>query len=220
MSQHSHRYWHSPQSAPPHPGPHRGSQEILIGDAGVHLVMSRLLAWRIPVREAMNGQSYDIIADVKEVGLLRLQVKTTTRIRHGKLRFRMQRGFYHSRRGKFDYEKSDYDIAAFVHLSNDTLIFWASPPRNVAFPPEWLEPPSIEYKSWLLALRHREAAISRQAARSPPATAARPTTGSDSSDSPAAPNVPGNGREPSPPHQDEFSAGPRRTFFSSDESFE
>lgn len=141
----------SPAATPPQA---RGSAAIMIGDAGVHLVMSRLLGWQIPVRDGPNGQPYDIIADVKGAGMLRLQVKTTTKSKGGKLNFRMQRGFYRSKHGIFDYEESDFDIAAFVYLPECKLLFWAWPPRSVSVPLEYLDSPVVAHRTWTLALKH------------------------------------------------------------------
>lgn len=153
------------------------SQQVLIGDAGVHLVMSRLLSWRIPVREAMNGMPYDIIADVPGAGMYRIQVKTTTQVTKGKLRFRLQRGFHGSRRGVFDYDDSDFDLAAFVDLQKSKLLFCASPRRSINFPPEWLDLQDVEHRSWLYALKHHEEAVLQRAAqRSPPVADPRAST--------------------------------------------
>ncbi len=164
----------------------KASQETLIGEAGVHLVISKLLAWRIPTREAMAGLPYDIIADDENAGLLRIQVKTTTRLYGRKLRFRMRRGFYYSRRGTFDYEATDFDIAAFVHLPAGKLCFWVAPRRSIAIYPEWLTPPDVEYKTWLLALEHYERLRTKRAVRLLPACDATPVTPSGSS----TPSVP------------------------------
>ena len=144
--------------------PSRAPQTILIGQAGVHLIMAKLLVWQIPAREAMSGLPYDIIADVPGTGFVRIQVKTTTRLQCGKLRFRMQRGCYYSPRGLFDYKDTDFDIAAFVHLPTGRGVFWAKPPRNVAFFPSWLEPPNVDHTTWLWALTHHAMAMSRRAA--------------------------------------------------------
>ena len=166
--------------------PPKASQETLIGEAGVHLVISKLLAWRIPTREAMAGLPYDIIADVENAGLLRIQVKTTTRLYGRKLRFRMQRGFYYSRRGIFDYEKTDFDMAAFVYLPAGKLCFWAAPGRSIAIYPEWLAPPDVEYKTWLLALEHYERFRTKPTALLLPACDAMPVIPSGAS----TPSVP------------------------------
>jgi hypothetical protein len=154
MAQANHAYNAQP---PLKHSPAGGSQEILTGEAGVYLVLSDLLKRGIPAALAMTGQPYDIIADDATAGVVRIQVKTTTRICSRKLRFRMQRGYYYSRRGNFDYGAADYDIAAFVHLPPGKLFFWASPNRNVAIPPEWLEHPSVARLTWLQALRHLQA---------------------------------------------------------------
>jgi PD-(D/E)XK endonuclease len=210
--------------------PGGGSQEILIGDAGVRLVMSRLASWRIPVTDAMHGQAYDLIADVHGTGLLRVQVKTKTCITRGKVRFRMQRGFYYSKRGNFDYNESDYDIAAFVYLPANTFFFWASPRRYVAIPPTWFDPVSVEHPTWLLALKHLDESRRRRAARAsqgasampaPAPSAARPPGRSSPprpATSPDSPSARGSERAPSSSPNEDYSVGPRRTYFSSDES--
>jgi hypothetical protein len=174
----------------------------MIGDAGVHLVMSRLLGWQIPVRDAPNGQPYDIIADVKGTGMLRLQVKTTTKSKSGKLHFRMQRGFYRSKHGIFDYNESDFYIAAFVFLPERKLLFWAWPPRTVSVPLGDLDSPVVAHRTWMLALKHYAEARNRRTIRvafknmdaSPPA--------------PSAPSVP-----PWNTPSAYVPAGPYRTFF-------
>lgn len=243
MDCHPNGHRHSPPFDSPHHVPPVGSQEILIGDAGVHLVMSRLLSWRIPVRDAMNGMPYDIIADVPGTGMLRIQVKTTTRVTHGKLRYRMQRGFHNSRRGVFDYEESDFDIAGFVDLSKSKLLFCVTPRRSIAFPAEWLDLPDVEHRSWLYALRHHDEVIRNRTARRSPATDMVPpivptptpdpfrqprasrspvlpatfdvprTPGAPPPSTPLTPPVP----PASPFAGSDLSAGPRRTFFTSSE---
>jgi hypothetical protein len=144
--------------------PSLAPRTILIGQAGVHLIMSKLLAWNIPAVEAMSGLPYDIIADVPGTGFVRIQVKTTTRIRYSKLRFRMQRGSYYSPRGLFDYKDTDFDIAAFVYLPTGQGVFWANPPRDVAFFPAWLEPPNVDHTTWLWALNEHALAMRERAA--------------------------------------------------------
>lgn len=163
---------------PPKHSPSGGSQEILIGEAGVYLALSDLLKRGIPAALAMSGQPYDIIADDATAGLLRIQVKTTTRIRSHKLRFRMQRGYFYSPRGIFEYGESDYDIAAFVHLPPGKLFYWAAPRRNVAIPPAWLDHASVPHKTWLVALKHH-LARKEHGARLSPAPDIFPPTPSD-----------------------------------------
>ena len=201
-----HSHAHSPTQTSPRSAqlpPARGSTAILTGDAGVHLVMSRLLGWHIPVRDAPNGQPYDVVADVNGVGLLRLQIKTTTKVTNGKLSFRMQRGFYLSRRGVFDYVEGDFDIAAFVYLPQGKLFFWARPPRSISIPVEWLDPPAVAHGSWLLALKHYDDVRKRRAIQVG-------STNMDASPPPPSPSAPP--RSTPAPY---VPAGPYRTFFTS-----
>ena len=198
MGQSPHNHGHAPPNFAIPPKRPPGSRDVLIGDAGVHLTMSRLLSWCIPARDSSNGVPYDIIADVPGTGMIRIQVKTTTRVKNGKIGFRMQRGFHRSRRGTFDYQDTDFDVAAFVYLPKAKLIFCASPRRSLAFPAEWLDVTDVEHRSWLYSLRHHDEAVQRRAKRSSQAAPA------ETSSSP----------------KDDYSAGPRRTFFSPDESYD
>jgi hypothetical protein len=185
----------------------RGSTAIMIGDAGVHLVMSRLLGWQIPVRDAPNGQPYDIIADVKGAGMLRLQVKTTTKVKGGKLNFRMQRGFYRSKHGIFDYDESDFDIAAFVYLPECKLLFWAWPPRTVSVPLDDLDSPAVARRTWMLALKHYSEARNKRTIR---VAFENMNVSSPSASSPfASPESMPNSYVP---------AGPYRTFFTDEDT--
>ena len=102
-----------------------GPRDILIGEAGVHLVLSRLMRWGLPAHAAGPGLAYDVIAEGGPgIGLIRLQVKTTARPPRGRCyHFRLTRGFHGSARGVFAYQSGDFDIAAFVALGLDRVLF-------------------------------------------------------------------------------------------------
>jgi hypothetical protein len=55
------------------------SAAILTGESGANLVLSRLQGWGIPAQASMPGIAYDLIADVKGLDMLRIQVKTRSR---------------------------------------------------------------------------------------------------------------------------------------------
>jgi hypothetical protein len=52
------------------------SAAILTGEAGGNFVLSWLQSWGIPAQPAMPGVAYDLSADVPNVDMLRIQVKT------------------------------------------------------------------------------------------------------------------------------------------------
>jgi hypothetical protein len=157
------------------------SREILIGESGNNLVLSKLQGWEIPAHPAMPGLAYDLMADIVGTGLIKIQVKTTTRVTNNKCSFVMRRGFYYSKRGNFDYTAHDYDIAALVYLPTEKVCFHASPGSRVAFPPEWLLPAGIERRSLNLALnmlkcRRRALCLDAELSRLQPNMAAKTQT--------------------------------------------
>ncbi|GAN81454.1 hypothetical protein Aam_096_013 [Acidocella aminolytica 101 = DSM 11237] len=106
----------------------------MTGQAGVNLVLSCLLGWGVATHPAMEGLPYDLIVDVPDLDLLRIQVKTMSYPRNDLWSFTMKRGFYRSRKGMFAYGKGDFDIAAFVCLSLKKLFFVAAPISRISVP--------------------------------------------------------------------------------------
>jgi hypothetical protein len=128
------------------------SREILTGQAGTNLVLSKLQGWEIPAHPVMLGLLYDVVADIPHMGLIKVQVNTTAQVINKKCCFVMRPGFCYSMRGNFDYTDFDYDIAALVYLPMGKVCFHASPGSRAVFPPEWLLPVGIERKSLSFAL--------------------------------------------------------------------
>ncbi len=144
--------------------------EILIGEAGANLVLSKLQSWGIPSQPAMAGLAYDIVADIAGAGLVRIQVKTTTRLQRKRYAFLMKRGFYYSRQGNFGYESSDYDVAAFVCLPLARVCFCAAPIKRFSARPDWFMIEGIEWQTLQMAV---PSLVQRDSSLSPPLT---PTT--------------------------------------------
>ncbi len=120
-----------------------GPRDILIGEAGMHFVLARLLQWGVPAHPAGPGLPYDIIAEGGfALGLIRLQVKSTARPPRGRCyRFTLTRGFHGSARGVFAYQAGDFEIAAFVALPLDRVLFRAfGAPAFTATPAEFRAP--------------------------------------------------------------------------------
>ena len=126
--------------------------EILIGEAGANLVLSKLQSWDMVTQPAMAGLAYDIVADIAGAGLVRIQVKTTTRLQRKRYAFLMKRGFYYSRQGNFGYESSDYDIAAFVCLPLARVCFCAAPIKRFSARPDWFMIEGIEWQTLQMAV--------------------------------------------------------------------
>jgi hypothetical protein len=129
------------------------SAAILTGEAGGNLVLSRLQSWGIPAQPAMPGVSYDLIADVPNVDMLRVQVKTRTRPKGQVCSFSMSRGQYYSPAGMFRYSADDYDIAAFVCLSLGQVFFCLGPIHRISVRAMWLRSPGIDRDTFNLALQ-------------------------------------------------------------------
>ena len=128
-------------------------RDILIGEAGVHLVLSRLFHWGFPGHAAGPGLPYDLIADLGwNSRLVRIQVKSTTvEGRHG-YRFALKRGYHRTRRGTFDYRPGDFDLAAFVALRLDRVQFRAFPVSRFRATSALFLAPGAELQSWFAAL--------------------------------------------------------------------
>ena len=128
-------------------------RDILIGEAGVHFVLSRLFHWGIPAHAAGPGLPYDIIADVGwQFGLVRIQVKSTAVELRPDYRFALKRGYHRTRRGTFDYRPGDFDLAAFVPLRLDRVQLRAFPVRRFRATSALFLAPYAELESWFAAL--------------------------------------------------------------------
>lgn len=126
------------------------SREILVGEAGANLVLSKLQSWGIPAQPAMPGLAYDILADCGRFGVLRLQVKTRARPTGRRYVFEMKRGYYYSRQSVFDYAPGDYDIAAFVCLPVYRVFFRAAPVKLFTVRAEWFATRIDDIERWML----------------------------------------------------------------------
>jgi hypothetical protein len=129
------------------------SAAILTGEAGTNLVLSRLQTWGIAAQQAMAGVAYDIVADVPNVDMLRVQVKTQSQPKNGRCTFNLHRGFYRSKGGMFRYANNDFDIAALVCLSIGQIFFCAAPVHSQSFKADWLRMPQTDRRTFDAALR-------------------------------------------------------------------
>ena len=127
---------------------------IMIGRAGVHFVLSRLLSWGVHAYAADPGLPYDIIVEVgREVSPIRLQVMSTAQPPRGRCyRFALTRGFHGSAHGVFPYQPGDFDVAAFVPLGLDRVLFRPFGEATFAATPAEFCAPQAEQQSWRLAL--------------------------------------------------------------------
>jgi hypothetical protein len=141
--------WHDRRDALPSDG---RQHAISTGEAGTHLVASRLLSWRMMTSFAAAGAAYDLICDAPGSGLIRIQVKTCGNRRGDRFTFSMTRGFHGSAKGIFDYADSDYDVAAFVCLPLSRIIFQAGPIKRFSANGVTFLTHGIEQHSWLIAL--------------------------------------------------------------------
>lgn len=129
------------------------SSATLIGEAGANLVLSRLQSWGVPAHPAMPGLAYDLIAEIPQLDLLRIQVKTRSEPNGRMCKFDVRRGYHRSRSGFFHYRNDDFDIGAFVCLSLSRVFFYPGPIVRISVRTAWLMSSEIDKDTFALALR-------------------------------------------------------------------
>ncbi len=95
-----------------------------IGLSGELFVDSLLIRHGLTVLPVPESMPFDrlICIDDRHV---KIQIKTTTRSRHGYYSFTLQKGHYRSKRGVQRYASDDYDVAALVILPENVVFFSA-----------------------------------------------------------------------------------------------
>lgn len=103
------------------------SKELNIGSAGEHIVLADLLLKDVECSQTEQGTSYDIVADVG-TRLIKIQVKTTQKIRKIKQRSNPIYFFHIKRAGKNgnrQYGRNEFDCFALVALDRKIVFYMA-----------------------------------------------------------------------------------------------
>ena len=136
-----------PEEPPPLP------RDLPTGEAGVHLVLARLLDWGLPARVAAPDLPYDLIAEPgEEFGSVRIRVRTIRVERRRRNRFALRQGHHRARRGTVDDRPGEFDLAAFVTLDLGRVQFRARLVGGVHIGAAALLTHGAELRSWLAAL--------------------------------------------------------------------
>lgn len=136
----------------PAPGPvSRGSDDVRTGDAGELLVLMKLMKWGYDAFQVNRGGSYDLGVDVAG-RFVRIQVKTKSAATGGSWGYTLQRGFHGSKSGQFAYGAGDFDVAAFVALSIERVLFVPGVVDRWSARTEQFLGEHAELNSWRVAL--------------------------------------------------------------------
>ena len=86
--------------------------DVRKGDAAEALALFKLLNWGWDAHDARRDLPYDIVVDVGEGRICRLQVKGRTKAVRGRWDYRVTRGNWRSATGTYAYTSADYDVSA------------------------------------------------------------------------------------------------------------
>jgi hypothetical protein len=96
--------------------------DVRTGDAAEAFVIAKLLKWGFDAHDARRDLPYDVVVDVGDGRICRVQVKGRGRARDCIWHFRALRGNWRSATGTYAYTEADYDVSAFVALRIDAEI--------------------------------------------------------------------------------------------------
>jgi hypothetical protein len=97
--------------------------DVRTGDAAEAFVIAKLLKWGYDAHDARRDLPYDVVVDVGNGRICRVQVKGRGRASNGAWSFRAQRGNWRSATGTYAYTEADFDVSAFVALSIEKVLF-------------------------------------------------------------------------------------------------
>ena len=98
------------------------SRELNMGRAGEYFVLADLLLKGYQAFDSGQGANYDLIMENKNGKLLKIQVKTTEKIKHWGAETRKKSASYHfftkrcGKNGVKQYQNGDFDLYALVML--------------------------------------------------------------------------------------------------------
>ena len=129
--------------------PHRN--DVRKGDAAEAYVRAKLLNWDFCAHDALRDLPYDVVVDFGGT-VCRIQVKCRSHAVNGRWYFRAMRGNWRSATGTYAYAPGDYDVAAFVALSLEKVLFLPGVLSQATFRTEDFLRENAERRSWIEAL--------------------------------------------------------------------
>ena len=109
------------EATPPLARPPRN--DVRVGDAAEAFVIAKLLKWGFDAHDARRDLPYDVVVDIGDSRICRVQVKGRNKANSGLWQYRAIRGNWRSATGTYAYTDSDYDVSAFVALSLEKVLF-------------------------------------------------------------------------------------------------
>jgi hypothetical protein len=97
--------------------------DVRTGDAAEAFVIAKLLKWGYDAHDARRDLPYDVVVDIGDGRICRVQVKGRRHADRAAWSFRAIRGNWRSATGTYAYTEADYDVSAFVALSLEKVIF-------------------------------------------------------------------------------------------------
>ena len=97
--------------------------DVRTGDAAKAFVIAKLLKWGYDAHDARRDLPYDVVVDIGDGRICRVQVKGRRHADRAAWGFRAIRGNWRSATGTYAYTEADYDVSAFVALSLEKVIF-------------------------------------------------------------------------------------------------
>ena len=96
--------------------------DVRKGEAAEAFVVAKLLKWGFSASHVQRDLPYDVTVDMNG-RICRVQVKGRSNPTGERWEYRSCRGNWRSKTGTYDYVEGDYDIAAFVALSLEKVLF-------------------------------------------------------------------------------------------------
>src|SRR4051794_24911810 len=122
--------------------------DVLTGDAGEALTLYKLRKNGWNAHDVSRDLPYDIVVDVGDGLICRVQVKTSRKAVRGCWNYRVTRGNWRSATGTYAYSNGDYDVAAFVALSLEKVVFVPGVHATMRLTNTDFNRPDSELQSW------------------------------------------------------------------------
>ena len=126
--------------------------DVRTGDAAETLVIYRLLMLDYDAHNSRRDAAYDVVVDLHNGRVLRIQVKSCSKAVRGRLNYRFVRGNPRTGAGSYLYAPTDFDITACVAVPLDRVIFVPGVHAKLSMRTEHFLRPRCEAESWQRAL--------------------------------------------------------------------
>jgi len=139
------------EAAAPAP-PHAPRNDVRSGDAAETFVIAKLLKWGYDAHDSRRDLPYDVVVDVGNGRICRIQVKGRGRSVGTRWNYRALRGNWRSATGTYGYTESDFDVSAYVALSLEKVLFKVGVHSSHSVVTSDFLRDDAELTSWLRAL--------------------------------------------------------------------